>query len=157
MAERVQQELVGNHGVDIVAGPDSFLCKITKKRGFRLTFYTHCYRGGRFGVLLGEIQLRSPPGTPGIRRSSSSELTGRIGSSEVTLCPIAIGVGALVFFSEKFSSKKKGAKKPKAAVQRPVQDRGVAAAPADCGAVVDYLCRFLSGHLIECHCFNTMV
>ena len=42
---------------------------------------------------------------------------------------IAIGVGALVFFSEKFSSKKKGAKKPKAAVQRPVQDRGVAAAP----------------------------
>lgn len=28
---------------------------------------------------------------------------------------------------------------------------------ADCGAVVDYLCRFLSGHLIECHCFNTMV
>lgn len=41
---------------------------------------------------------------------------------------IAIGVGALVFFSEKFSSKKKGAKKPKAAVQRPVQDRSVAAA-----------------------------
>lgn len=35
----------------------------------------------------------------------------------------------MVFFSEKFSSKKKGAKKPKAAVQRPVQDRGVAAAP----------------------------
>ncbi len=42
---------------------------------------------------------------------------------------IAIGVGALVFFSEKFSSKKKGAKKPKgSAVQRPVQDRSVAVA-----------------------------
>ena len=41
---------------------------------------------------------------------------------------IAIGVGALVFFSEKFSSKKKGAKKPKAAVQRPVQGRSEAAA-----------------------------
>ncbi len=34
----------------------------------------------------------------------------------------------MVFFSEKFSSKKKGAKKPKAAVQRPVQDRSVAVA-----------------------------
>ncbi len=34
----------------------------------------------------------------------------------------------MVFFSEKFSSKKKGAKKPKAAVQRTVQDRSVAAA-----------------------------